>query len=60
VFQYEDKNGVQIAKSAKKGKLKLLTMGQDKVVGKLYGRFSDSNWVSGNFSATVCNSLDLR
>ena len=60
VFQYEDKNGVQNAKSAKKGKLKLVNMAQDKVVGKLYGRFSDSNWVSGNFSATVCNSLDLR
>ena len=60
VFQYDDKTGDQVAKSAKKGKIKLLKITADKVVGKLFGRFSDTNWVSGNFTAIVCNSLDLR
>ena len=60
VFQYDSKKGEQVAKSAKKGKFKLTQLGKDKVSGKIYAQLGDSNWVSGNFAAVVCNSLDLR
>jgi hypothetical protein len=59
-FQYQMKNGAPFATSAKKGKIKLTSVSGDTVKGKLFALSNNNHWVSGNFTAVVCNSLDFR
>ncbi len=59
VFNFE-KNGEQFATVAKAGKIKLLEISDASVKGKIYALYNNGNWVSGNFSAVVCDRRDLR
>jgi hypothetical protein len=58
-FQYV-KKGEAFATSAKVGKIKLTSISGNEVKGKLFAQLNASHWVSGTFTAVVCNSMDFR
>ncbi len=60
VFSYRTKEGEPFAASAKAGKIKLTAIGPNEIKGKLFAQRNNGHWVSGTFSAVVCNSMDFR
>ena len=59
-FQYKTKEGAAFVTSAKLGKMQLTTINDSVVKGKLFAQRNNGHWVSGTFTAVVCNSLDFR
>jgi hypothetical protein len=59
VFHTQQK-AQQYATVAKIGKIKLTSITDRSVRGKIYGTFNDGNWVSGNFTAVLCDYQDLQ
>jgi hypothetical protein len=59
-FQHTMKNGTPFASVARKGKIKITSVTDKTVKGKLFALSGNGYYVSGNFSAHVCNSLDFR
>lgn len=57
---HSEKGGKQRTTVAKSGKFKLTEVSDAVVKGKIFGTFNDSNWVSGNFSAVVCDWEEFR
>lgn len=59
VFQYS-KSGRQAAMAVRRGKIKIDSIGDDKIVGRLYALHNNTNWVSGKFSAQICEYADFQ
>ncbi len=60
VFSYKTKKGEPFAASAKAGKIKLTAISDSEIKGKLFAQRNNGHWVSGTFSAVVCNSMDFK
>lgn len=59
VFHTEKKGEAQ-ATVAKDGKIKLTVISPKAVKGKVFSKHNDGNWVSGNFSAVVCDYAAMQ
>ncbi len=59
VFHF-DKNGEPVATVAKAGKIKISEISDSVVKGKVFAQYNNGNWVSGNFSAIICDYRDLQ
>lgn len=60
VFHSEKKGQPPQAVVSKGGKIKLTTIGAKTVKGKVYSLHNDGNWVSGNFTAVVCDYAAMQ
>ncbi len=52
--------GKPAASVVKSGKVKLDVISGKKIQGRLFARMNDINWVSGKFSAEVCDYADFQ
>jgi hypothetical protein len=52
--------GKTAASVVKSGKVKLDVISGKKIQGRLFARMNDINWVSGKFSAEVCDYADFQ
>ena len=59
-FQYQMKNGDPFLSLATKGKLQVISVGADAVKGRVFGVKNANYWVSGTFTAALCNRMDFR
>lgn len=59
-FQYQLKGGDPYVSLATRGKIQITSVSQQEVKGRVLGVRNDNLWVSGNFSAYVCNRMDFR
>jgi hypothetical protein len=59
-FQFTMKNGAPFASVAKKGKIKITSVTGSEIKGKIFALRTNGLYVSGNFTAHVCNSLDFQ
>lgn len=60
VFQYLGNGKDHKATVVRSGKVKLDTVGGKKIDGRLFARHNDANWVSGRFSAHICEYADFQ
>jgi hypothetical protein len=60
VFQYLAPGKKQTATAVKAGKVKLDNISETLVEGRLFAKHSDTNWVSGRFSAQICEYSDFQ
>ena len=59
-FQYPQDNGGAFVTSASTGKFQLTSINDSVVKGKLYAQRNNGHWVSGTFTAVVCNTMDFK
>ncbi len=60
IFEYVGDSSQHVTLNIKKGKVLLTKITESDIEGKIYARSTNGTWVSGEFKAQVCNSLDMR